>query len=154
MAPWVESQDDIVRHPTCGRLIGTSQTVQAPYNFDVRRNYQTNKSLKSKHGSTGGGRRVWCTHPPPAALTTLSLLNQQVESGRWVCSHCVSVHWGTWRVDFTCSREELGSLTHSLHLNYWEVTPCGKQCRVTWRHCSNWYMIRLQPVMILEDKCC
>lgn len=51
----MESPDDIVRHPTCRRLIGTSQTVQAPHNFDVRRNYPTNKSLKSKHGSSGGG---------------------------------------------------------------------------------------------------
>lgn len=46
--------DDIVRHPTCRRLIGTSQTVQAARNFDVRCNYRTNKSLKSKHGSSGG----------------------------------------------------------------------------------------------------
>lgn len=61
-----EALDDTVRHPAGGHLIGTSQTAQALHNFDVRCNYQTNKSLKSKQGFCGAGGvggvgwREWC----------------------------------------------------------------------------------------------
>lgn len=102
----MESSDDIVRHPTCRRLIGTSQTVQAPHNFDVRRNYPTNKSLKSKHGSSeggGGGWKVWRIKPP-AALTTLSLLNQLFE-----------VDDGSALI-VLISTEEYGALTSCIHI--------------------------------------
>lgn len=112
----MESPDDIVRHPTCRRLIGTSQAVQAPHNFDVRRNYPTNKSLKSKHGSSGGGGgwKVWRIKPP-AALTTLSLLNQQfeVEEGS---TH--SLLKSTARTNFTYSHMRSLILVPSpIHLN-------------------------------------
>lgn len=74
--------DDIVRHPACSHLIGTSQTVEPARNFDIRRNYRTNKSLKSKHGSgpaVAGGRSGRGIKPPPAALTASSSPNNQ----RW-----------------------------------------------------------------------
>lgn len=59
--------DDIVRHPACSHLIGTSQTVQPARNFDIRRNYRTNKSIKSKHGSgPAAGWEEWEGHQAAA----------------------------------------------------------------------------------------
>lgn len=96
-------------------LIGTSQTVELARNFDIRRNYPTNKSLKSKHGS---GPAMGGEAGGAAALTASSEPKSSAVMGKCRCrrlSGWTSVskeaeyrdrgraHSGSRGVDCTCA---------------------------------------------------